>query len=160
MVSTPTEKEINEIRDLLKEILAHLNSFIEKDYPELGHPAFVDMDKEFRPDMFRILEERFNEADSYIKERARNEVFLVSMGNVGFSGKELTLKQKALKKAKEIYEKLRTKGKEIWRKFAPVFLDFIDDILDSLAKAIPVLEAVAEIKKYFKNSINAAIATS
>ncbi len=72
------------------------------------------------------------------------------MRSVGCLGSQLSFKKKWFGIFTNIWNQIKKEPIKIAKRFAGVLFDEIDTILGSLAKIIPVLEPLIEIKEHLK----------
>ena len=102
-----------------------------------------------------IINYTINEAKGYIDHHRYDPAFKDGLRNVGCLGPQLRFKKRWFDKFKNIWNRIKNGSIQIARRFAGVLLNEIDLILGSLAKVIPVLEPLIEIKEHLKNAISA-----
>jgi hypothetical protein len=158
----PDQEDIDKIRDLLKEIRDILTDFVENDFQRLSQSLitkgvvdpnyFVDFSNKYVP----LIRQWIYDADGYIQAHRYDPNFKDAVRSSGFFRPEIDTKKDWLDKVKNFWYRFKHGSSTLVLKCTGVVFEGIDNILESLAKFIPGLEGLIEIKKHIKNVVSAA----
>jgi hypothetical protein len=156
----PDQKDINKIKSLLEDIRSLLEGFINEDFEHLATPEFIDEINFVRAEILPIIHHTLNESQGYIDHHRYDLSFKDGLRTVGFLAPQVDFKKRWFDKFKSTWNQVKRGPIQIARRFAGVLFDEIDTILGSLAKVIPVLEPLIEVKEHLKNAVSAQEARS
>jgi hypothetical protein len=157
---SPDQKDIDKIKSLLEDIRSLLERFINEDFERLAAPEFSDEVNFVRSEMLPIINYTIRESQGYIDHHRYDPSFKDGLRSVGFLAPQVDFKKRWFDKFKTMWDQIKRGPIQIARRFAGVLFDEIDTILGSLAKVIPVLEPLIEIKEHLKNAVSAQEARS
>lgn len=158
----PDQEDIDKIRSLLNEIKDILVDFINNDFRRLSQDlvtqGIIDENyfNDFKNNYVPIINQRMYDLDGYIQTHRYDPSFKDAVRGSGFLRPEVDTKKSGFDRIKTLWNKFKYKSTRLALRCAEVLFEEIDTILESLAKFIPGLEGLVEIKKHIKNGISAA----
>ncbi|MGC2428001.1 MAG: hypothetical protein WA421_13270 [Nitrososphaeraceae archaeon] len=103
------------------------------------------------------LKQRIHDADGYIQTHRYDPNFKDAVRSSGFFRPEVDTKKGLFDKIKNnLWYRFKHKSPRLALRCAGVLFEEIDSILESLAKFVPGLEGLIEIKKHIRNGLSAA----
>jgi hypothetical protein len=148
--------EIDRIIPILYDIRDILEHFINEDFERLVDSNFGNISPDLKTIGIPIIRTRIDEAVTYLDSRRYDPTFRDALGNFGFTRPEIEIKISFFDKVKHAWQRVKNGPVRIARKCASVLFDEMDTILGSLAKIVPVLEPIIELKEHMRNAMSAS----